>query len=158
MINRALLDPTRFNCHPCRYMSWITITSEQDATLEATITARVQAKINAARFSARDVEYVSKLKRPLLDRTLNLPDTRLEKLRRLCQLWDLEIRPAKITSHRKFVGPLIVGFKKLLFPVLKVLLKDLVIQQREFNASAISLMAELSNEEPPKDRDRLREI
>ena len=82
----------------------------------------------------------------LCDGSLKLSKKRLEKLRRLCQLWEVNLKPAEITSHRKVIGPLIVAVKKLVYPILKVLLKETIKQQRDFNAAAVALIADLANE------------
>ena len=74
---------------------------------------------------------------------LQVSNDQLEKLRRLCQVWDVDIRPGEITSHRPIIGRVIVAGKKLLFPVIRALLKNYLSQQREFNAAAISLLADL---------------
>ena len=119
---------------------------EADANLEQRVATQVQNRIAAGQFAARDVEYVSKLSRPIFSGSTQLDDDSLEKLRTLCKLWDVDIRPAAITSHRKFVGPIIVKCKQIFFPLLRVLLKDFIAQQREFNATAITLLAKLSGQ------------
>ncbi len=78
---------------------------------------------------------------------LHISEKKLEKLRILCQLWDLKLSPREISSHRKFIGPIIVTVKKKLFPIFQFFLKDLIRQQRDFNATTIRLMAEICQEE-----------
>ncbi len=128
-------------------MAWLSICSSESPALEGTLRDAVCAKIARGVFEERDVEYLAKLSRPVVDGALELTDARLEKLRRLCQTWEVGIKQANITSHRKIVGPFIVGVKRALFPILRILLKDFIKQQRDFNAAAITLLADLSREE-----------
>ena len=131
---------------PLQFHRWIKVLGEEDQTLERSITDAVKSKIDRGEFSEKDINYVATLERPLLPGELSVSATRMEKLRRLCQLWDIELRVGKIESHRKVMGPLIVAAKRMLIPVLKAIFKDMIRQQREFNAEAIKLLAELSNE------------
>lgn len=127
--------------------NWITIGGNAQSQLQQRVEQQFSSRLSAGKFTSRDVDYIRTLKRPLLDSTASLSPSKLEKLRRLCQLWDIEFRAVKITSHRRVIGPLVVGVKRLYLPLLRVLLKDLIRQQRDFNAAAISLLAELSNED-----------
>ena len=128
-------------------MSWLSVCASEAPELEHKLAESVRLKVQAGKFEQRDIEYLARLKRPLVDGTLAISDQRLEMLRRLCQLWEVDIKQGKITSHRKIVGPLIVAFKRALFPLLRVLLRDFIKQQRDFNSAAISLLADLSREE-----------
>lgn len=73
-------------------------------------------------------------------------DSHLDKLRRLCQLWDLELKPAAISSHRPVIGPLIVALKRALARVVGVIMREPLAHQRDFNAVTISLLAELARD------------
>lgn len=126
--------------------SWLTINGESNTELEAKLAALVANKIATKEYEQRDLEYIDMLKRPLIDGSLITSTQRLEKLRTLCQLWDVDIKAVKITSHRPVIGPIIVAFKKALQPIIKILLKDFIRQQKDFNAATISLLADLSNE------------
>lgn len=124
--------------------SWIT--GAADGSLEEKIEALVQQRISKGEYKSEDARYIEKLPVSIVGGALAVDDRVLEKLRRLCQLWDVEMKPVKITSHRKVIGPFIVFAKKLIFPLLKVFLKEPLRQQRDFNAAAIALLAELSNQ------------
>ncbi|MCB0353122.1 MAG: hypothetical protein KDD64_06335, partial [Bdellovibrionales bacterium] len=77
----------------------------------------------------------------------DVSDEVLEKLRRLCQLWNVRLLPQeKITSHRPLIGPVIVAVKKAIFPIVRYILKDVLHQQRSFNAAAIQLLAEIASD------------
>jgi hypothetical protein len=74
-----------------------------------------------------------------------IPVEHLDAIRRLCQLWDVQVLPKNIQSHRKFIGPVIVWTKRKLFPIMEFVLKDCLRQQREFNAAAIQAIAEIAS-------------
>ena len=120
--------------------------------LELQLAARVRGRLAAGEFTEQDMRIVADLNKRNDDLRLTLSDIKLERIRRLCQLWDIELRsPNQITSHRKFVGPFIVAAKKLVYPILRVLLKDLIRQQRDFNGSVISYLAESEAERKGRD-------
>jgi hypothetical protein len=125
-------------------MSWITTCGKPDADLEAIVSSRVKAKIAQGLFAERDVAYIASLHRPLSDKKLVLTSERLELIRKLCQLWEFDVVPPKVSSHRKIIGPCIVALKRCLFPIVRVLLKDSIKRQREFNATVIKLLTNLS--------------
>jgi hypothetical protein len=124
--------------------SWLTVAGKSDGDLEAVLAQEVASKIAAGRYTVDNVAYISKVHLNLEPGYLQVSDKTLEKLRRLCQLWDVDIRATNITSHRKVIGPLIVAAKKIVYPLLKVFLKDFIRQQRSFNAAVIALLAEVS--------------
>ena len=127
--------------------SWLTVAGSSAPELAAALQAAVERKISAGTIKRQDVDYIGRINRELVAGTLRVSDSKLEKLRRLCQLWEVDMKVGPVTSHRKYVGPIIVTFKNLLFPILRVLLKDTFRQQRDFNAAAISLLTELCQEE-----------
>jgi len=102
----------------------------------------VAARVAAGKFRENDVEYIRAMKLPVVEGALQVSDRQLEKLRRLCQLAEVDLIPARISSHRPLIGPVIVGVKRVLFSVLKVLFKDTFRKQRDFNAAVISYLAE----------------
>lgn len=53
------------------------------------------------------------------------------------EVWEND-RPFPIASGRRFAGPLIVGLKRLLRPLLRAPLGDLFERQRAFNAELIA--------------------
>ena len=103
-------------------------------------------RINDTRLTTQDVENIQSRQMDVIPKSLSLDPIRLEKLRRLCQLWEVDIRIGEITSHRKYIGPVIVKAKQLMFPVMRFMLKDLIREQRDFNSASIQLMASLCNE------------
>jgi hypothetical protein len=111
----------------------------------------MQARMDSSEYTADEAYYVSHVDLTLCKKELRLSDERLEKLRQLCQLWDIDLRHKEITSHRKFVGPVIVFAKKRIYPLFRFFLKDLIHQQQRFNATAIALIADLSSEDIPEE-------
>jgi len=104
---------------------------------------RVQEHLSNGDYTCADISYISKVQLNLISDSLDVSDELLEKFRRMCQLWNIEFVPQEIKSHRKIIGPLIVAIKKLIFPILKVLLKDVISQQRKFNAAVVDAVVNL---------------
>ena len=117
-----------------------------DETIIADMEARCVERIANTKLSEQDVQNIRNRKLDLIPKHLMVDPVKLEKLRRLCQLWEVDIRVGEITSHRKFIGPVIVQAKKILFPVIRFILKDLIREQRDFNSASISLFAEICNQ------------
>ena len=130
--------------------SWITLCGARDQALGQELEDRVAQKIAAKEFTIDNVEYVSKIDLKPIKGKLELSEIELEKLRAMCSLWALELRPISITSHRKFIGPLIVGAKKLIFPIIRIFMRETLQQQSRFNAATIALVAELANSRSSK--------
>ncbi|MCB0331854.1 MAG: hypothetical protein KDD55_00075 [Bdellovibrionales bacterium] len=131
---------------------WITVPgSDSNEDLERTLASRVEAHIAQGDFTQENIRYVEKLRLDACRGTLHVSDEILERLRMLCQLWSIELRPRTITSHRRYIGPVIVAFKKALYPLISFFLKDLIRQQKDFNAATIRLVTELANSQESKD-------
>ena len=94
----------------------------------------------------QDVQNIKNRQLDLIPKDLEISSERLEKLRRLCQLWEVDIHMGELKSHRKIIGRVIVGIKKLIFPIIRFMLKDLIREQRDFNAASIRLFADLCNQ------------
>jgi len=131
---------------------WLTVLGNNDETLAEKLSALVADRVQAKKYGYDDVAYIKRIDRSIVhtiaDSTsgLSIGVVRLQKLRRLCQLWEVEVKVGEITSHRKVIGPIIVGFKRLLVPMMRILLKDTLRQQRDFNAAVILLLADLTEE------------
>ena len=121
--------------------SWITVCGSAAPALEQELARVVTEKIQAGVYQRDEIRRIEKLDLSVSKGRLDISDDTLDKLRRLCQLWDIDIRSAEITSHRKFIGPFIVAAKRLVYPVLRTFLKDTLSQQRDFNATVISLLS-----------------
>lgn len=138
--------------------SWLQVPSSSTTSAEslAKDVATLRAKrIEQGTYTASEEEGVCRAQPLLTEQPLSLSPELQERLRLLCQLWEVDIVQTKITSHRAFIGPVIVAIKKALYPLLKFLLKDMVRQQRDFNAATIRYLAELSNKELSKNRSQI---
>lgn len=125
---------------------WVVSHGEAAPELAALLSARVTARIQAGDFLPDTIKYFQEVSFKPVPGDLTVSDTRLEQLQKLCQLWDVRLRPKEVTSHRRLLGPIIVAAKRLAYPVLGAFLKESFHQQRSFNAAAIALLAELSQE------------
>ena len=113
--------------------------------LETEVKKRVSERIAAGKYKREDVEYVKNLDLfPLTDAS-NLDSEMLERLRRVSQVWEVKLGYDEITSHRPVLGPIIVGIKKIIFPLVSLVLKKPLEQQRRFNAEVVSLLAKLAS-------------
>jgi hypothetical protein len=126
--------------------SWCKLPPNIDPSILLEIETSASKRMIEKNFTAQDVLNISNRQLDLIPKNLSLSPERLEKLRRLCQLWEVDIRLGEITSHRKIIGPVIVAVKKVMFPIIRFMLKDLIREQRDFNSAAIRLFADLCNE------------
>ena len=131
-------------------MGWITVPNSDSSAFEAAIERSLDQRIQSGTFSIQDVKNIRDRELDLIPKDLELNNELLLKLRRLCQLWQVDIRTAEISSHRPIIGPIIVGVKKVLFPMIRFALKDLIREQRDFNAEVISYLATLSQQQSDK--------
>lgn len=126
--------------------SWILYTSVDCEALAEDLSRRKERRIAGGEFTQQDVLNIRNRPLDFLSKNLEMSPERLEMLRKLCQLWDVDIRPAMISSHRKVLGPIVVRVKKLLFPLVRFFLKDLIREQRAFNAAVITILSDICNE------------
>jgi len=127
-------------------MSWLTVLGKDSPGLADELSSRVARKKAAGEFSDDNVQYLSRLDFAVASGGLAVSDESLEGLRKLCSVWDVDLKMFSITSHRKILGPFIIALKKILFPVLRVFLKEAIQQQRAFNAEVISYLALMSRD------------
>ena len=126
-------------------MSWIAVQGVENAALEALVAARVGERMQAGKYAARDVAYIARLDRRPLPPEADIDASTLERLRMLCRSWDVDFITGTITSHRPVVGRFIVAGKKLLLPLVRMLLKDTLRKQRDFNAQVVEFLAQSSS-------------
>lgn len=127
-----------------RTKSWIVIagttaSEERCATFRASAERRFRQK----GFLEKDEQYLA-----TLDRSVMLPegvvsDRQLEIFRRLCATWYVDLKPPSISSHRRWIGPVIVTGKRLMYRMLIPLFSKLLKDEREFRTAAVLLFAEL---------------
>lgn len=135
----------------------IEICGTRDQELDGKLASRLAARIASGDLSPATIRNVEQASFRAVPAGFELEEDAVERLRRLCQLWDVRIRPHDISSHRKLFGPLIVMAKKVLFKVLQLLLKDTLHQQRSFNAEVIRALAEMSTK-TDSDKDRVKTV
>lgn len=123
--------------------TWLTVCGVSSPELAEQLSQRVAGKIAAGEFTADFVKVVGKMEPGVLKSSLQASESELEALRRLCQIWDVDLKQPRITSHRPIIGPLIVGLKRILFPILRMFMRDTLRQQRDFNAQTIALLMQL---------------
>lgn len=135
--------------------AWLSLLGKPAKQMADGMDARVAAKISGGVYKQVDVDFIRKIGLRMGQEGMSMPAEKLDKIRRLCQLWETDIKVSEIRSHRKLIGPVIVAAKKALLPILKVLLGETLRRQREFNAEVIQLLAEISSE-LPESADRRR--
>ncbi len=118
--------------------------------LERHIREGVKSRQSKGDYTNEDVRFVSKLALPAASGSLKASPEMLERLRRVAQVWDVELRQKNFTSHRPVIGPVIVALKKALFPIIHFFLADSLRQQRDFNASVLRCLVELTGESTEK--------
>jgi len=142
----TMLDPTKLPADPLAE-PWLVVCGKADLELARALTTRVKQRVQSGSFSWEDVRNIAAIPARLVSGDIHISTKRLELLRRMCQSWDIELRPREISSHRPFIGPLIVACKRVLLRMVQVLFKDLLQQQRDFNALAVTVLAGLANEQ-----------
>jgi len=125
---------------------WIKVCGEPATELAERVAAQVNARIASGEFARRDIEYVSTLDRRLFSGNVQMSEENFDRLRNLCRLWDIDIKVGEIRSHRPVIGPIIVAVKKVLLPILRMLLKDTIRQQRTFNGLVVETVAQIAAE------------
>lgn len=129
-------------------MTWIEVPTDTPASgeqLASLMSERVRRHLTEGHYKQGDIDFVRDVSFLPVKGQLDVSDQLLERLRRLCQLWEVDLlAPRQLSSHRKFIGPLIVAAKRLAFPILKIFLKDTLRRQRDFNAQVIVTLAELA--------------
>ena len=119
---------------------WLHIDGARQPSLEAELEGAVAQRIARHEFRQDAIAHISNVDFSLVQGRLLANEQEMAIIRRLCQSWDVELRPFQITSHRPFLGKIIVGLKKLAYPILRVFLKDFIKQQRDFNAASLALL------------------
>lgn len=122
----------------------VTVCGDAAPDLDRQLLARRAAHLASGKLleaTIRDIEETTF--RPVPEGR-ELDDDSVERLRRLCQLWDVTLRPHTLSSHRPVIGHVIVFFKRILLRVMQFLLKDTLHQQRSFNAEVIRALSEMS--------------
>ena len=75
------------------------------------------------------------------DYELSLEQT--ESFRVLCKFSKFDLTPRHISSHRKYVGPLIVSGKRVFYRLIALLLRDVLAGQEVFNKETVKALARM---------------
>lgn len=118
---------------------------KQSAELQEEVKSLVSQRISSGKYRREDVEYVKSLDLFPVKDASNLDSEMLERLRRISEVWEVKLGHDPITSHRPIVGPVIVALKRMIFPLVSLVLKKPLEQQRRFNAEVVSLLAKLAS-------------
>lgn len=121
------------------------VNGKSSPELEAEVKKKVSERIEAGKYRREDVEYVKNLDLFPIKDASNLDSEMLERLRRISEVWEVRLGYDEITSHRPVLGPIIVAIKKIIFPLVSLVLKKPIEQQRRFNAEVVSLLAKLAS-------------
>lgn len=133
---------------------WIQVGGVPSPEVSALLEAKVALLRGQAGFVPHHEEDVGKLTLSTARGEFVTSPDRLDRLRRLCQIYGVRIRPEAITSHRKVIGPIIVAVKKVLFRIVEGLLGKTIKHQRDFNAEVVALLTDLCNEAAEGDKRR----
>jgi hypothetical protein len=112
----------------------------------------VSQRLLHGQFTERDIVNISNRRLKELAWKLDGNDTyAFENLRALAKNWEPELLSPLVSSHRRFVGPLIVFIKRLILPILAALLRPTFSQQRDWNEQVVlSQLAKLRLNSPDK--------
>ncbi|MCC6933634.1 MAG: hypothetical protein IT292_10340 [Deltaproteobacteria bacterium] len=90
--------------------------------VQESLSHRLQANAN---YQQEEITKLTNKSARLFPKDFAIDEELCNQLRSLCQLSQVSLKPSnKITSHRKFIGPLIVALKKMTYPLIKVHLDD----------------------------------
>ena len=106
--------------------------AELNRSLEETLRARVTA---SEEYTWSETKDIAALQRTLFPKCFEVESAPLERLRVLARLYRCEIQPPHaINSHRKFIGPLIVAVKKMVWPLINLHMEPCLDQLQEFHS------------------------
>lgn len=125
--------------------TWLKINGADSEQIQSSLSELKSKRIEEGKYSENDCKVVAAMNMSIIKEKLNVDELVLERLRHMASLWDVDFRVQDISSHRKFIGPVIVSFKKLFFPLIRFAMKDFIRQQRDFNAATIRLVGQISN-------------
>ena len=107
----------------------------EEALLNDRVFAALAGRLNKNQeYTSEESQQITTLDRSLFGGRLVLNDEQTTALRSLAKLSQIELKQGReISSHRKYIGPIIVFFKKLSWPLIRVHLKEPFDGLREFS-------------------------
>jgi hypothetical protein len=116
---------------------WLRVSGAQEGLLDR-VERRLAERMAHGIVAASEIERVTSAELMRFD----LGDGLSDAFRRCCADWETD-RPVPITSHRPWLGVLLVGAKKALARVLRYQNEPFLRRQREFNRHLLLLLREL---------------
>ena len=113
--------------------------------LEQQISSTLTARLNQNQlYNLSEVDQIASYPFRLFPTDFELTEDETTKMRALCTLSQCQLRPAtSITSHRRFIGPVIVFIKKLSWPFIKLHLKETLAGIQGFQSWNVKTIAGL---------------
>jgi hypothetical protein len=118
------------------------IGGESGRTAAERVAARVAERYARGILDEEEVARVSAMR----VHTFDGDDTASEIFRRCCITWEIDRTPP-ITSHRPFVGPLLVALKRITRRLLRFQTEAQLAMQRDFNWHLLLVLRELLERE-----------
>ncbi|MDD2942715.1 MAG: hypothetical protein PHC51_07100 [bacterium] len=113
--------------------------------IDQCLTARLQD--SGGTYNKTEIHDITHKKTTLVPTGTILSQESSERLRALSKLAQFQLRPAsQITSHRRLLGPVIVFFKKLTWPIIHIHLKETFAGIQELSAWSVVTMAKQESE------------
>ena len=116
---------------------WLLVNGEVAGIVAETAAADVAKRIAAGLYASHDPVNISQRKIAGLSWELTCDNASLENVRALARDWEVAVTPPIITSHRPFLGPIIVAFKKIVYPFVEAVLRPTLKTQREWNGHVV---------------------
>lgn len=108
------------------------------STSESALLSRLA---NSDKYTVDEIRDVSARSERLFPRDFELSKELTEDFRILAKHTRVELTPRNLTSHRKYIGPVIVICKRILFKIVSVILKDTLAAQEIYNRHTLKLLA-----------------
>ena len=100
-----------------------------------------------ASYTAEEITEISAKDGRLFPVSFQLTADATTRFRALCQLSNIQLRPARqITSHRRYLGWFVVLVKKLTWPLVRFHLKEPFAGIQEFSSWAVTTLAKQHSE------------
>lgn len=115
------------------------------SNLEDKLNSQLKSRIlNSQDYDQTEIHSIEALEHRLFPKNFLLKKDDNEQLRRLASLSRVAVKPpSEITSHRPLIGPLVVLFKKLTWPIIAFHMKDTLKALEDFCALSVANHAKL---------------
>ncbi len=128
-------------------MAILNDTKGLESKLRARTQERIRQQTDEKALTAEEIERVSGLSTKLVSDEVLLSERDNDELRALASLSRIALKPpSQIASHRKFIGPIIVFFKKLTYPLVAFHMKETIEGLEESASLSVSRQAKLASE------------